>query len=101
MDEWTNVMRKALIPSSEGNLRAMGQKGRERVLAEFNRTKMTESFDKEVQSLCKSTLPRPNIMPEWVLASLIVGAIAVVAGVFLTYARLQTRTTVPWHMAWF
>ena len=46
--------RKPLIPSSADSLRAMGQRGRERVLAEFSREKMTESLDREIQRLCQS-----------------------------------------------
>ncbi|KAK3678119.1 Alpha-1,3-mannosyltransferase-like protein [Recurvomyces mirabilis] len=80
VEQWTEVMRKALIPSSEDALRAMGQKGRERVLAEFSHTKMTASLDKEIQDLCASTALRPAITPEWVQALLVVTLIAIIAG---------------------
>ncbi|KAK4544954.1 hypothetical protein LTR36_003859 [Oleoguttula mirabilis] len=80
VEQWTDVMRKPLIPSSADNLRAMGQRGRERVLAEFSQTKMTESLDKEVQSLCASTAPRPKIVPQWLFALVVVTVIAVIAG---------------------
>ena len=33
----------------------MGQRGRERVLAEFSREKMTNSFDKEILQLSQAT----------------------------------------------
>ena len=78
--EWTNVMRKPLIPSSADSLQAMGQKGRERVLAEFSHTKMTESFNQEIQRLCKSTAARPKVLPMWVEASLVCTVIAVLGG---------------------
>lgn len=78
-EQWTEIMRKPLIPSSEDVLRAMGQRGRERVLAEFSHTKMTESFDQEVQALCQGKRPRPAILPEWVLALVVVTIIAVLA----------------------
>ncbi|KAK5118235.1 hypothetical protein LTR85_008215 [Meristemomyces frigidus] len=84
VEQWTDVMRKPLIPSSADNLRTMGQRGRERVLAEFSQTKMTESLDKEIQSLCVSTAARPKVLPEWVLALLVVTVIAVICGVLAT-----------------
>ena len=62
VEQWTEVMRKALIPSSADNLRAMGQRGRERVLAEFSHAKMTESLDREIDDLCRSTEKRPPIL---------------------------------------
>ena len=77
---WTDVMRKPLIPSNADTLRAMGQRGRERVMAEFSHTKMTESLDKEVQQMCQSTAPRPNLLPDWLAALFIVTIIAVVGG---------------------
>ncbi|KAF2763975.1 mannosyltransferase, partial [Teratosphaeria nubilosa] len=63
--QWTDVMRKPLIPSSASTLQKMGQAGRDRVLAEFSQTKMTESFDKEIQDMCQTTGARPNIIPRW------------------------------------
>lgn len=88
VEQWTDVMRKPLIPSSADALRAMGQRGRERVEAEFSQTKMTESLDKEVQSLCASTTTRPKILPEWIFALVVVTVIAVVAGVIATQVML-------------
>lgn len=80
VEQWTDVMRKPLIPSSADNLRAMGQKGKERVLAEFSQTKMSRSFNEEVQRLVQSNAPRPNIVPQWIFAAIIVTIIAVVGG---------------------
>ncbi|KAK5117296.1 hypothetical protein LTR62_005913 [Meristemomyces frigidus] len=84
VEQWTEVMRKALIPSSEDTLHAMGQKGRERVIAEFSHTRMTASLDKEVQDLCASTAPRPAITPEWVQAFVVVSIFAIVVGVLIS-----------------
>ncbi|KAK3073658.1 Alpha-1,3-mannosyltransferase-like protein [Teratosphaeriaceae sp. CCFEE 6253] len=86
VDAWTDVMRKPLFPSSEDSLRAMGQRGRERVLAEFSHTKMTESLESEVQSLCRSTGKRPKVTPDMVLALAVVTGIAVLLGVFMLFA---------------
>ena len=81
IEAWTDVMRKPLIPSSADNLRKMGQAGRERVLAEFSHTKMTDVLDKEIQGLHESNGPRPKVMPERVLTLAAVTVIAIVVGV--------------------
>lgn len=81
VEQWTEVMRKPLIPSNEQALKAMGQRGRERVMSEFSHTKMTEAFDQEVQKLVASTSPRPHIMPDWLLAFAVVTVIAIIAAV--------------------
>lgn len=86
--QWTDVMRKPLIPSAADNLRTMGQRGRERVLAEFSQTKMTESLDREVQALCESAAARPKILPEWVVAFGVLAVIAVLAGGAATVVML-------------
>lgn len=83
VEQWTDVMRKPLIPSSADNLRAMGQRGRERVLAEFSQTKMSRSFDQEVQRLVQNNTSRPNIVPQWMLLAVIITIIAVVGGVLM------------------
>jgi alpha-1,3/alpha-1,6-mannosyltransferase len=84
VEQWTDVMRKTLIPSSAGTLQQMGAKGRERVLAEFSHSKMTDSLDREIQALCASTAPRPPVMPDWILAIAVITLIAVVAGACAT-----------------
>lgn len=78
-DQWTDVMRKPLIPSSADSLRKMGQGGRDRVLAEFSETKMTQLFDYEVQRVVESDEKRPAVMPEWLYALLWILAIAIPA----------------------
>lgn len=82
VEQWTDVMRKPLIPSSAGSLKKMGDSGRERVLAEFSETKMTELFNHEVLRVVQSTEKRPKITPEWRVALLWILAIAI-PGVFL------------------
>lgn len=82
VDQWTEVMRKPLIPSSAGSLAKMGQSGKERVLAEFSQTKMTELFNHEIERLIRSTEKRPKIMPEWLYALLWILAIAIPAIAF-------------------
>jgi alpha-1,3/alpha-1,6-mannosyltransferase len=79
IEQWTDVMRKPLIPSSSGSLTKMGQSGRERVLAEFSQMKMTQLFDHEIQRVIESTENRPVVMPEWLFALLWILAIAIPA----------------------
>jgi alpha-1,3/alpha-1,6-mannosyltransferase len=88
IEQWTDVMRKAVIPSSESTLKAMGQRGRERILSEFSHTKMTQQFDKEIQALCASDGRRPSIWPQWLLAFLVMAAIAIPAGILAMYVML-------------
>lgn len=82
-EQWTDVMRKPLIPSSAGSLKKMGESGKERVLAEFSETKMTDLFDHEVQRVVQSTEKRPKVMPEWLYALLWILAIAI-PGILVT-----------------
>ena len=81
--QWTDVMRKPLIPSSADTLRTMGQRGRERVLAEFSHTKMTESLDREIQTLCRSVEKRPDIWPVWFIALSIAVIVLAAAGLIV------------------
>ena len=80
---WTDVMRKPLIPSSADGLRKMGQSGRERVLAEFSQTKMTQLFDHEIKRVVASNEKRPVVVPGWLHVLLWVLAIAI-PGIALT-----------------
>jgi len=94
VEQWTDVMRKPLIPSSADQLRAMGQRGRERVLAEFSQTKMTETLNKEVQALCESKAPRPPVLSNWLVACVVFILIAVIAGflgVFFGVTRMDQQ----------
>lgn len=84
-EQWTDVMRKPLIPSSANSLKSMGEKGRERVLAEFSHTRMTDSLDHEIQKLCGSTAARPKIRPDWMWALVLCAVVAVVGGVGMVY----------------
>jgi alpha-1,3/alpha-1,6-mannosyltransferase len=79
VEQWTDVMRKPLIPSSSDSLTKMGQSGKERVLAEFSQTKMTQLFDHEIQRVIESNEKRPTVMPEWLYALLWILAIAIPA----------------------
>lgn len=87
VEQWTDVMRKPLIPSSDARLKQMGQSGRARVLAEFSATKMTQSLDQEVQRLVQSTGVRPTIVATWVLLALL----AILVAVFIALLLLQRR----------
>jgi alpha-1,3/alpha-1,6-mannosyltransferase len=60
----------------------MGQSGKERVLAEFSQTKMTELFNHEIQRVIGSTEKRPKVMPEWLYALIWMVAIAIPAIAF-------------------
>lgn len=80
IEQWADVMRKPLIPSSTESLVAMGQRGRERVLAEFSHTKMTSALDLEIDRLCQSTAQRPKVLPLWVEAMAFCTAIAIFGG---------------------
>jgi alpha-1,3/alpha-1,6-mannosyltransferase len=86
IQQWTDVMRKPLIPSSEVALRSMGSRGRERVLAEFSDTKMTEAFDHEIQRLVKDTGSRPRVFPAWLLPALLLLTVALVGALMALYS---------------
>jgi alpha-1,3/alpha-1,6-mannosyltransferase len=88
VEQWTDVMRKPLIPSSAESLKGMGQRGRERVLAEFSQTKMAEYFDQELQRLARSSAPRPSITPKWVILAILATIFAVVLGFSLMFFTL-------------
>ncbi|KAK5165448.1 Alpha-1,3-mannosyltransferase-like protein [Saxophila tyrrhenica] len=101
IDQWTDVMRKPLIPSSADSLKTMGEKGCERVLAEFSHTKMTDSLDDEIQRLCRSTARRPKITPDWLYALMFCTVVAVVGGIGMAY--FMSYVAVPKareHDAW-
>lgn len=70
VEQWTDVMRKPLIASSADNLRTMGERGRERVLAEFSRGKMIASLDEEIRKLRQSSTKRGILLPVVVLTGL-------------------------------
>jgi alpha-1,3/alpha-1,6-mannosyltransferase len=94
VQQWTDVMRKPLIPSSETTLRAMGTRGRERVRAEFSQTKMTEAFDREVQGLIQYSGARPRVFPMWLLPALLFAFVALVGALMaLQGAVLRLRGT--------
>lgn len=95
IEQWTDVMRKPLIPSSADTLSAMGVKGRERVLTEFSHTKMTDSLEQEVQKLCATTAAkRPKILAAWGYALVLVGAVAAaVVAVTISYFILHYATS--------
>lgn len=78
IEQWTDVMRKPLIPSSAGTLQQMGIKGRERVISEFSKTKMTNSLDEVIRTLCTSKAKRPPVIP-MLISMISVTAIAVIA----------------------
>lgn len=64
-EQWTDVMRKPLIPSSADTLKKMGQSGHDRAIAEFSETKMTSEFEQEMHRLVRSEEKRPMVTPEW------------------------------------
>jgi alpha-1,3/alpha-1,6-mannosyltransferase len=96
VDQWTEVMRKPLIPSSDAKLKQMGQNGRDRVLAEFSATKMTQSLDQEVQRLVQTTSARPAIVTVSVLMALLglllAAAIAILLGWSMHHTRANARS---------
>lgn len=83
IEEWTKVMQKPMIPSSADKLRAMGQAGREQVLAQFSRTKMAQSFNDEAQRMLQDRGPRPNIINPLYLLTFLVAIIAAVGAIML------------------
>lgn len=89
VDQWTEVMRKPLIASSRGNLAGMGEKGRERVLAEFGEAKMGAEIEREVLRLCGTRGGRPGVVPKGAGALVVMGglaALAVLLGVWIAMA---------------
>lgn len=93
VEQWTDVMRKPLIPSSADVLKTMGQRGRERVLAEFSQTKMTQEFEREIQSLVASKGPRPSLTPDWAFWAVLISLGATLIGLLLMYlaASMMSR----------
>jgi len=85
VEQWTDVMRKPLIASSADNLRAMGERGRERVLAEFSREKMIVSLDEEIRKLRQSSTRRGSMLP--ILAGLGFLAVLIVLAALLMGIR--------------
>lgn len=76
--QWTDVLRKPLIPSSADSLKVMGERGRERVVRDFGHEKMSQELDKEVQRLCGGAEgERPRLLSEravmviWALLGLV------------------------------
>lgn len=89
VEQWSEVMRKPLIPSSADSLRAMGQKGRERVLAEFSQSRMSELLDKEIQQLCGSGYgDRPGVMGAWAWVIMISVALGICATLLALWLSL-------------
>ena len=78
VEQWTAVLRKPLIPSSEDSLKLMGERGRERVLAEFSHTKMTKALEEEMARMCGDAGKRPSLVPQWAGAFVATGLVAVV-----------------------
>lgn len=89
IEQWTDVLRKPLIPSSADNLRVMGERGRARVVAEFSHTKMTSALDREVQALCESTAPRPKLLDTWMVGLL--------SGLFALGVAMVASLTLLWR----
>ncbi|KAI7350268.1 hypothetical protein KC336_g22600, partial [Hortaea werneckii] len=86
--DWTPILRKPLIPSSQSALREMGEAGRKRVLAEFSLHTLTTELDKEISRLCDGTKTglgrdgnaRPEVLPDWVQAMAVVLTLSGLAG---------------------
>lgn len=78
---WTDVMRKPLIPSSAESLKAMGEAGKKRVLAEFSKDTMALTIDQEIDKLIQSKAARPRIVPDFIAALVVMSVIAIVGGV--------------------
>ena len=81
VEQWTEVLRKPLIPSSADGLRVMGERGRERVVSEFSQTKMTEALDREVRRLCEGTGPRPRMLSMWFIVVVVAVTVAIMGAV--------------------
>ena len=83
VEQWTDVMRKPLIPSSADTLKKMGQSGHDRVLAEFSETKMTAEFEQEMHRLVRSEEKRPVVTPDWLYILFVFGGLGI-PGIALT-----------------
>lgn len=84
---WTEVMRKALLPSNTATLKRMGELGRQRAQDHFSRMNMAEDFDREIQNLSSRTWRRPQIAADWVwyvVTSIMVGSLGLLAA-WLTF----------------
>ncbi|KAI9677358.1 MAG: Alpha-1,3-mannosyltransferase-like protein [Bathelium mastoideum] len=73
LDEWTDVIRRALHGLSEKQLQQMGEEGTRRVKKEFSQEKMAQTFDDELEKLEHGN--RPAIFTQDLISILaIVGA---------------------------
>lgn len=79
--QWTEVMRKPLIPSSASALKAMGQKGRDRVLAEFSKDQMAQTLDVEIRKLVRDLAARPTVLSRWLVVAATVALVAILVGI--------------------
>lgn len=86
---WTDVMRKPLIPSSADSLRTMGEAGKKRVLAEFSKDTMAQTLDQEIEKLVQSKARRPNVVPEWMMALLVVTVLAIIGGIGMMFLTMK------------
>lgn len=50
-EKWAEVIRQALFEMSPAEVKAMGKKGRERVIREFSKEKMAETLDAEFDAV--------------------------------------------------
>ncbi|KAI7335128.1 mannosyltransferase [Hortaea werneckii] len=85
--DWTPILRKPLIPSSQASLREMGEAGRQRVLAEFSLHTLTRELDTEISRLCEGKTglgrdgnARPEVLPDWFQAMAVVLTLSGLAG---------------------
>lgn len=87
VDQWTDVMRKPLMPSSADSLKRIGEQGRQRVIAEFSRTSMTDAFNREIQSMTGSVSPRPKVLSRWLVYALLAVLVAVIGLLLVTTVK--------------
>ena len=73
-ESWTAVMREVLVDLSDAEPQRMGTAGKERVRAEFSKTKMAKTLDNEIEEMIAS--PRRRTVD---IYDLLFGAAAVVA----------------------
>lgn len=84
VEQWTAVLRKPLIPSSESTLKAMGEAGRNRVRAEFGHEKMARTLEAEVERLVGGKVERPRVFAAWVWPVVVaLLAVGIAAGLFV------------------
>ncbi|KAL8997227.1 MAG: hypothetical protein Q9188_006381 [Gyalolechia gomerana] len=88
VEQWTEIMQKALCEMSPEELRVMGRQGREWVESEFSERKLADRLDEEIDAMLAAPRQKALEIPDLLLG---VGVFAMVVSVLSTFMyRLLT-----------